>query len=144
MKNKLMDNKNLKAMLIAGIVLVALGTVIAYMLPEEMHLATRVAGFVTGLGFSLAVMGGAVLIRRKRMGEERARDSELAMTDERGVAIAYKAQSVMAFAAVIALAIVTIAAMVRGDSFYMVLGAVLLIAVAVGKLVALRIFNKIM
>ena len=144
MKCQLTEKKSLKVMLGVGLVLVALGAVAAYLLPDEAHLATRIAGFVNGLGAALAVMGGVLLLRRWRLGEARVRDAELEMNDERGVAVAYKAQSVMAFAAVIALAILTIAAMLRGDTFYMIMGAVMLLVVGFGKLIALYVFNKMM
>ena len=144
MKCQLTEKKSLKVMLGVGLVLVALGAVAAYLLPDEAHLATRIAGFVNGLGAALAAMGGVMLLRRHRLGEAGARDAELEMNDERGVAVAYKAQSVMAFAAVIALAILTIAAMLRGDTFYMIMGAVMLFAVGFGKLIALYVFNRLM
>ena len=144
MKCQLTEKKNLKVMLGVGIVLIVLGGVAAYLLPDEAHLATRIAGFVNGLGAALAAMGGVMLLRRHRLGEAGARDAELEMNDERGVAVAYKAQSVMAFAAVIALAILTIAAMLRGDTFYMIMGAVMLLVVGFGKLIALYVFNKMM
>ena len=142
MKCQLTEKKNLKVMLGVGLVLVVLGAAAAYMLPEEAHLATRVAGFVAGLGSSLAIMGGALLLRRWRLGEARARDSELAMTDERGLAVAYRAQSVAAIAAVLAMIDMMIAALIRGDDFYAMMGSFLLCAVALIKLAAWHIFNK--
>lgn len=142
MKCQLTEKKKLKVMLIAGLVLTVLGGAAAYMLPEEAHLATRVAGFVAGLGSSLAIMGGVLLLRRWRLGEARARDSELAMTDERGLAVAYRAQSVAAIAAVFAIIAMMIAALIRGDDFYAMMGSFLLCAVALIKLAAWYIFNK--
>ena len=142
MKCKLTDKKSLKVMLGVGLVLTVLGGAAAYMLPEEAHLATRVAGFIAGLGSSLAIMGGALLLRRWRLGEARARDSELAMTDERGLAVAYRAQSVAAIAAVFAMIAMMIAALIRGDDFYAMMGSFLLCAVALIKLAAWHIFNK--
>ena len=142
MKCQLTEKKNLKVMLGVGLVLVVLGAAAAYMLPEEAHLATRVAGFVAGLGSSLAIMGGALLLRRWRLGEARARDSELAMTDERGLAVAYRAQSVAAIAAVFAMIAMMIAALIRGDDFYAMMGSFLLCAVALTKLVAWHVFDK--
>ena len=142
MKCKLTDKKSLKVMLGVGLALTVLGGAAAYMLPEEAHLATRVAGFAAGLGSSLAVMGGALLLRRWRLGEARARDSELAMTDERGLAVAYRAQSVAAIAAVFAIIAMMIAALIRGDDFYAMMGSFLLCAVALIKLAAWHIFNK--
>lgn len=142
MKCQLTEKKNLKVMLGVGLALVVLGAAAAYMLPEEAHLATRVAGFIAGLGSSLAIMGGALLLRRWRLGEARARDSELAMTDERGLAVAYRAQSVAAIAAVFAMIAMMIAALIRGDDFYAMMGSFLLCAVALIKLAAWHIFNK--
>ena len=142
MKCKLTDKKSLKVMLGVGLALTVLGGAAAYMLPEEAHLATRVAGFAAGLGSSLAVMGGALLLRRWRLGEARARDSELAMADERGLAVAYRAQSVAAIAAVFAIIAMMIAALIRGDDFYAMMGSFLLCAVALIKLAAWHIFNK--
>ena len=142
MKCQLTEKKNLKVMLGVGLALVVLGAAVAYMLPEEAHLATRIAGFIAGLGSSLAIMGGALLLRRWRLGEARARDSELAMTDERGLAVAYRAQSVAAIAAVFAIIAMMIAALIRGDDFYAMMGSFLLCAVALIKLAAWHIFNK--
>lgn len=144
MKCKLTEKKRMKVMLIVGLILTALGSAAAFFMPDEAHLATRVAGFAAGLGFSLAVMSGAVLIRRRRMGEERARESELAMTDERGLAVAYKAQNVAAVAAVFAMIALMIAALVRGDDFYAMMGSFLLCAVALVKLAAWHFYNKTM
>ena len=144
MRCKLTEKKRMKVMLIVGLILTALGSAAAFFMPDEAHLATRVAGFAAGLGFSLAVMSGAVLIRRRRMGEERARESELAMTDERGLAVAYKAQNVAAVAAVFAMIALMIAALVRGDDFYAMMGSFLLCAVALVKLAAWYFYNKTM
>ena len=144
MRCKLTEKKRMKVMLIVGLILTALGSAAAFFMPDEAHLATRVAGFAAGLGFSLAVMSGAVLIRRRRMGEERARESELAMTDERGLAVAYRAQNVAAVAAVFAMIALMIAALVRGDDFYAMMGSFLLCAVALVKLAAWHFYNKTM
>ncbi|MBR2942255.1 MAG: hypothetical protein IKB82_02545 [Clostridia bacterium] len=144
MKCKFTEKKNMKIMLIAGLVLMALGAVIAYLLPEEMHLATRIAGFVSGVGSSLALLAGVILLRRWHLGEARARDAELAMNDERGIAVAYKAQSVAAIAGVAALIILSVSALVRGDQFYMLMGAFLMCGVALAKLLAWHIYNKTM
>ena len=144
MKCKLTEKKRMKVMLIVGLILTALGSAAAFFMPDEAHLATRVAGFAAGLGFSLAVMSGAVLIRRRRLGEARAKDVELAMTDERGLAVAYKAQNVAAVAAVFAMIALMIAALVRGDDFYAMMGSFLLCAVALVKLAAWYFYNKTM
>lgn len=144
MKCKLTEKKRMKVMLIVGLILTALGSAAAFFMPDEAHLATRVAGFAAGLGFSLAVMSGAVLIRRRRLGEARAKDAELAMTDERGLAVAYRAQNVAAVAAVFAMIALMIAALVRGDDFYAMMGSFLLCAVALVKLAAWHFYNKTM
>ena len=142
MKCKLTDKIAMKMLLAVSIALIALGAVEAYLLPEEMHLATRIAGIVSGIGTSLAAGAGVMLLRRWRLGEARMKDSELMMNDERGLAVAYKAQSVAAIAAVFALIAVAIAALVRGDQFYMMLCSLLLCAVALCKLVAWHVYNR--
>ena len=144
MKCKLSNKKNMTVMLITGIALSVLGAVVAYLLPEEMHLATRIAGFVCGIGSSLTLLAGVMLLRCWRLGEARARDAELAMNDERGIAVAYKAQSVAAIAGVAALIILSVSALVRGDQFYMLMGGFLMCGVALAKLVAWHIYNKTM
>ena len=144
MRCKLTEKKRMKVMLIVGLILTALGSAAAFFMPDEAHLATRVAGFAAGLGFSLAVMSGAVLIRRRRRGDARAKDAELAMTDERGLAVAYRAQNVAAVAAVFAMIALMIAALVRGDDFYAMMGSFLLCAVALVKLAAWYFYNKTM
>ena len=140
----LLDKKSLKILLIAGLVLIAVGAIIGYLLPEEAHLATSIAGMASGVGSSFTLIGGVMLLRRWRLGEVRARDAELAMTDERGMAVAYKAQSVAAIAAVFAMIAMMLVALVRGDEFYALMGSVLLIAVALIKLAAWYIYNRTM
>jgi len=144
MKCKLTDKKSLKILLIAGLVLMAVGAIVGYLLPEEAHLATSIAGMASGVGSSFTLIGGVMLLRRWRLGEARARDAELAMTDERGMAVAYKAQSVAAIAAVFAMIAMMLVALVRGDEFYALMGSVLLIAVALIKLAAWYIYNRTM
>lgn len=141
---RLYSAKQLKGLLAAGLVLAALGVAAGYLLPEEEHLATRIAGFVSGVGSSLAMIGAVLLLRRWRLGEARAKDAELAMTDERGMAVAYKAQSVAAIAAVLALVGVCLGALIRGDDFYVLVCSALLIAVALVKLAAWHFYNKTM
>lgn len=143
MKCRLTEKKDMKAML-TGLVMAVIGALASYLLPEEAHLAMRIAGFVSGVGSSMAIIGGAVLLRRARMDEKRARDSELTMTDERGLAVAYKAQNIAAIAAIFAMIAVDIAALMRGDSFYMWLISMLLCAVALIKLAAWYIYNRTM
>jgi len=144
MKCKLTEKKTMTMLLIAGIALMIIGGAAAYLLPEEAHLATRIAGFVSGAGSSLALIAGVLMLRRWRLGEARARDAELAMNDERGIAVAYKAQSVAAIAGVAALIILSVSALVRGDQFYMLMGGFLMCGVALAKLIAWYIYNKTM
>lgn len=139
---RLYSAKQLKGLLIVGLVLAALGAAAGYFLPDEAHLATSIAGLASGVGSSLAMVGGIFLLRRWRLGEARAKDAELAMTDERGMAVAYKAQSVAAVTAVLALVGVSLLALVRGDELYALVCSGLLIAVALIKLAAWHIFNK--
>lgn len=134
--------KYLKGMLIGGLVMMAAGALAGYLLPDEAHLATRIAGFVSGLGSAFAMMGGVLLLRRWRLGEDRAKDADLAMNDERGLAVAYKAQNVAAIAAVFAIIAMMLTALVRGDEFYAFMGSLLLCAVALIKLAAWYIYNK--
>lgn len=144
MKNKcrMSDVKTLKGLLGAGLALMVFGALAGYLLPMEAHLATGIAGMASGMGASFALIGGVLLLRRWRLGEARAMDAELAMTDERGMAVAYKAQSVAAIAAVIAMIAMMLTALVRGDEFYAIMGSILLIAVALCKLAAWHIYNK--
>lgn len=142
MKCKLTEKKNMTAMLIVGLALAACGFVANTLIPEDQHLGARLAGFVSGIGISFAVIGGGVLLWRKIVGKERAADSELAMTDERGQMIAYKAQSVMAIACTFSLIALIFAALVRGDTFYMLLGGVLCAVCAAAKFIAAYVYGK--
>ena len=144
MKNtsKLNNSKYLKGLLIVGIVMLAAGALAGYVLPQEAHLATSIAGMASGMGSSFALIGGVLLLRRWRLGEVRARDFELVMTDERGMAVAYKAQSAAAIAAVLAMIALMLTALVRGDEFYALLGAFLLCAVALVKLASWHVYNR--
>ena len=141
-KSRINEPKQLKMLLVVGLVLMAAGAVAGYVMPDEAHLATSMAGMASGVGSSFALIGGVLLLRRWRLGEARARDAELAMTDERGMAVAYKAQSVAAVAAILAMIAMMLTALVRGDEFYAFMGSMLLCAVAVIKLVAWYIYNK--
>ena len=144
MKCKLTEKKRMKVMLIVGLILTALGSAAAFFMPDEAHLATRIAGLASGLGSSLAMIGAVLLLRRWRLGEARAKDADLAMTDERGLAVAYRAQNVAAVAAVFEMIALMIAALVRGDDFYVMMGSFLLCAVALVKLAAWYFYNKTM
>lgn len=144
MKNncRINDSKALKGLLIAGVALMVIGVAAGYLLPDEAHLATSLAGMASGVGSSFALIGGVLLLRRWRLGEVRAKDAELVMTDERGMAVAYKAQNVAAIAAVLAMIAMMLVALVRGDEFYAFMGSLLLCAVALAKLAAWYIYNK--
>ena len=140
--SKLNSPEYLKGLLIVGLVLLAAGALAGYLLPDDAHLAASIAGMASGIGSSLAMLGGVFLLRRWRLGEKRAMDFELTMTDERGMAVAYKAQSAAAIAAVLAMVAMMLTALARGDEFYALMGSMLLCAVALVKLAAWHIYNR--
>lgn len=142
MKCVIREKKYMMVMMIVGLVLIAIGGVGFAMLPEEAHLLSRVAGFLAGLGTSLAVMGAGVLLWRAAVGERRANESDMAMQDERGQAIAYRAQSMLAIAAVFSLIVIIIVALLRGDRVYMMLGAGLCLLCTVVKFAALHVYGR--
>ena len=142
MKWKLAETKKMAVLLYVGLILVLLGMLAGFLLPREMHAATRAAGFVTGVGSALAAMGGGVLLWHRIIGEKKARESALAMGDERGQAVAYRAQSATAIAAVLCLAVIIAVAAVRGDTLYMELGTVLCCLLCGVKLLAWHWYNK--
>lgn len=78
------------------------------------------------------------------MGEERANDSELTMTDERGMAVAYKAQNVAAIVAILGIVAIMLVALFRGDELYMIMGTALCFILAFAKLIAWYVYNRIM
>ena len=92
---------------------------------------------VTGMGLSFTVIAASVLIWRNAVGEARANESEMQMQDERGQAIAFHAQSVLAIAAVMSLIAILVIALVRGDGFYMLLSGALCVLCAAVKLVSM-------
>ena len=141
-RSRFSDAKYQRGLLIAGLIMMAAGALAGYLLPEEEHLATSIAGMASGMGSSFALIGGVLLLRRWKLGEARARDAELVMTDERGMAVAYKAQSVAAVAAILAMIAMMLTALARGDEFYAFMGAMLLCAVALVKLAAWHIYNR--
>jgi len=143
-KSRMHSVKHMKGLLLVGLVLMAAGAVAEYMIPDGAHMASRIAGFVSGIGSAFMLTGGVLLLRRWRLGEKRAKEEELAMTDERGLAVAYKAQSVAAIAAVFALMGVSVLALARGDELYAVVCGALLLAVALVKLLAWYVYNRIM
>ena len=144
MKCRLTEKKNMKVMLAIGLAMIVIGAIAGYVLPEEAHWQTKTAGVINGAGFAFTTMAAVVLIRRKRMGEERANDSELAMTDERGIAVAYKAQNVAAIASVLGIVAIMLTALFRGDALYMSLGIAVCFFVAFVKLIAWYVYNRIM
>ena len=137
MKCKLTEKRNMTVMMVVGLLMIALGALAGYLLPEEQHVPVRMAGFVTGVGLAFTLMAAGVLIWRSLVGETRANESEMQMQDERGQAIAYRAQSALAIAAVGALIVIEVAALVRGDEFYMFLGAALCVLCAAVKFVSM-------
>ena len=66
------------------------------------------------------------------------------MTDERGMAVAYKAQNVAAIVAILGIVTMMLVALFRGDELYMIMGTVLCFILAFAKLIAWYIYNKIM
>ena len=137
MKCKLTEKRNMTVMLVVGLLMIALGALAGYLLPEEQHVPVRMAGFVTGAGLAFTLMAAGVLIWRNLVGEKRANESEMQMQDERGQAIAYRAQSVLAIAAVMSLIAILVIALVRGDGFYMLLSGALCVLCAAVKLVSM-------
>lgn len=130
-------NTWLKGMLIVGIVLLFAGVIGA-----SEGLPSRMAGFLSGLGSSLTAIGGGFLLLNRIRGEQKTRESRLHMEDERGMLVAYKAQSAAAVCAVLAIVAMLVAALVRGDEFYMAMGTAACILVALVKLIAWRIYDK--
>ena len=122
------EKKNMTVLLAVGLVLLIGGLICNLFLPEEAHLPSRIAGFFSGMGGSFTAISLVVLVRRRIIGEARAKDSELAATDERGQLIALKAQSIVAT--------------VRGDKLYMLLGGALLLFSAAGKAVAGYLYGR--
>lgn len=144
MKCRMAEKKNMKVMLVIGLAMIVIGAVLGFMLPDEAHWQTKTAGVINGAGFAFTVMAAVVLIRRKRMGEARANDSELAMTDERGMAVAYRAQNVAAIAAILGIVAIMLTALYKGDALYMSMGIAICIFVAAVKLIAWHVYNRIM
>ena len=117
------EKKNMAVLLAVGLVLLIGGIVFNLVLPEDAHMLSRIAGFFSGMGGSFAAIALVVLLRRRLLGEARAKDSELAATDERGQLIALKAQSVLALCVTFSMCAMLVVATVRGDTLYMLLGA---------------------
>lgn len=129
-------------LLAVGLVLLIGGVVFNLVLPEDAHMLSRIAGFFSGMGSSFVAIALVVLLRRRLLGEARAKDSELAATDERGQLIALKAQSVLALCVTFSMCAMLVVATVRGDTLYMLLGAALLLLSAAGKAIAAHIYGK--
>lgn len=136
------EKKNMTVLLAVGLVLLIGGLICNLFLPEEAHLPSRIAGFFSGMGGSFTAISLVVLVRRRIIGEARAKDSELAATDERGQLIALKAQSVLALCVTFSLCAMVIVATVRGDKLYMLLGGALLLFSAAGKAVAGYLYDR--
>lgn len=144
MKCRAMQNSWLKAMLAAGIVLLAGGLIWAYGVGAADGLPMRMAGFLSGLGGALAAIGGGCLLLNWIRGERRTRESTLHMEDERGLTVAYKAQNAAAIAAVLAIVAMTVTALVRGDHLYMMMGSAACCLVALVKIIAWYAYDKMM
>ena len=144
MKCRMAEKKNMKVMLVIGLAMIVIGAALGFVLPEEAHWQTKTAGVINGAGFAFTVLAAAILIRRKRMGEARANDSELTMTDERGMAVAYKAQNVAAIAAILGIVAIMLTALYKGDALYMSMGIAVCFFVAFAKLIAWHVYNRIM
>lgn len=144
MKCRAMQNSWLKAMLAAGIVLLAGGLIWAYGVGAADGLPMRMAGFLSGLGGALAAIGGGCLLLNWIRGERRTKESTLHMEDERGLTVAYKAQNAAAIAAVLAIVAMTVTALVRGDHLYMMMGSAACCLVALVKVIAWYAYDKMM
>ena len=144
MKCRAMQNSWLKAMLAAGIVLLAGGLIWAYGVGAADGLPMRMAGFLCGLGGALAAMGGGCLLLNRIRGERRTKEQALHMEDERGLTVAYKAQNAAAIAAVLAIVAIAVTALVRGDHLYMMMGSAACCLVALVKIIAWYAYDKTM
>ena len=144
MKCRAMQNSWLKAMLAAGIVLLAGGLIWAYGVGAGEGLPMRLAGFLCGLGGALAAIGGGCLLLNRIRGERRTRENALHMEDERGLTVAYKAQNAAAIAAVLAIVAIAVTALVRGDHLYMMMGSAACCLVALVKIIAWYAYDKMM
>lgn len=142
MKCKAMRKGWLRGMLAVGVVLLLAGLIWEFGMDAEEGLHARMAGFLCGLGGSFTAIGGGCLLLNRIRGERRTKESALHMEDERGLMVAYRAQSVAAIAAVLAIVTMLIAALVRGDSFYMAMGSAACCLVALVKVAAWYIYDK--
>ena len=136
------EKKNMTVLLAVGLALLLGGFICYRLLPEDAHLPSRIAGFFSGMGGSFTAISLVVLVRRRLIGEARAKDSELAATDERGQLIALKAQNILALCVTFSMCAMVVVATVRGDTLYMLLGAALLLLSAAGKAAAAYLYGK--
>ena len=136
------EKKNMTVLLAVGLALLLGGFICNRLLPEDAHLPSRIAGFFSGMGGSFTAISLVVLVRRRLIGEARAKDSELAATDERGQLIALKAQNILALCVTFSMCAMVVVATVRGDTLYMLLGAALLLLSAAGKAAAAYLYGK--
>ena len=137
-----LERKHMPLMLIIGLVLVFSGVMMAWLVSEDAHTLSRIAGFISGLGTSLTVIAAAIMIWARIVGEKRATVRDFAASDELGLLIASKAQNVLAFAAIFSLIAITIASVIRGDTFYMFLTSGLCVVCAAAKFIAAKIYDK--
>lgn len=135
------SDKTPRILLPVGLLLLAAGIIAARMSGED-GAVVRIAGFVSGLGGSIAAIAIAIMIRRRLLGPQKSEDSQLEMIDERGQMIGYKAQSVFALCAVLCLVVLIVVATVRGDTLYMMLGAMGCLACAVAKWAAMTVYSR--
>lgn len=140
MKCRAMRSTWLWRMLMIGAALLLAGVISGFL--AQTSLSSRMAGFLCGLGGSLAAIGGGFLLLNRIRGEQKTRESKLHMEDERGLMVAYKAQNVAAICAVLAIVAILIVALVRGDQLYMTLGTAACITVALVKIAAWYIYDK--
>lgn len=70
------EKKNMTVLLAVGLFLRSAADRNLF-LPEEAHLPSRIAGFFSGMGGSFTAISLVVLVRRRIIGEARAKDSEL-------------------------------------------------------------------
>lgn len=139
---KFEGKKSVRIVSAVGIGLIFLGVLGGQIFGEEKGVLMRLSEFLCGMGCGFTLIGACVLIWRRFVGEARAKDSALSMSDERGMAIACKAKNVMAFAMMGSMMIVIISALVRKDSFYLWLCSGLLMISVASKMLALHIYGK--
>lgn len=139
---KVNRKKSMIMMLVIGLALMAIGAIMGVLLQDGAQWQMKAAGVANGAGCALAVSAGAILLRRHRMGAKRAADSELELSDERGIAVAYRAQNTASVAAVLGIVAIMMTALFLGDMLYMSMGVALCFVIAAVKLIAWVYFNK--